>query len=81
MRRSTWAALPGMPSRAEGVMEPAPIGAAKEGAAGSVIVASARLDGRMQRRASNAAAAAIFSSHRLGGCSLCCAKLWMKLLR
>ena len=53
----------------------------KEGAAGSVIVASARLDGRMQRRASNAAAAAIFSSHRLGSSSLCCAQLWMKLLR
>ena len=39
-------------------MEPAPIGAAKDGAAGSVIVAKRR-DSRVQRRASSAAAAAI----------------------
>jgi hypothetical protein len=39
-----------------GVMEPAPMGAAKEGAAGSVIVAKRR-DSRVQRRASSAAAA------------------------
>ena len=42
-------------------MEPAPIGAAKEGAAGSVIVAKRR-DSRVQRRANCAAAAAIFCS-------------------
>ena len=41
-----------------GVMEPAPIGAANDGAAGSVIVAKRR-DSRVQRRASSAAAAAI----------------------
>ena len=45
-----------MPSSAEGVMDPAPIGAAKDGAAGSVIVAKRR-DRRVQRRASSAAAA------------------------
>ena len=39
LRRSTCAARPGMRSSDEGVMEPAPIGAAKDGAAGSVIVA------------------------------------------
>ena len=43
-----------------GVMEPAPMGAAKEGAAGSVIVAKRR-DSRVQRRASSAAAAAILA--------------------
>ena len=62
MRRATWAVLPGMLSSDGGVMEPAPMGAAKEGAAGSVIVAKRR-DRREQRRASSAAAAAIL--HRL----------------
>ena len=43
-----------------GVIEPAPIGAAKGGAAGSEIVAKRR-DRREQRRASRAAAAAILA--------------------
>ena len=61
-------------------MEPAPIGEAKDGAAGSVIVEKRR-DSRVQRRASSAAAADILQQRLLGGCAVFCAVKAMNALK